>query len=259
VAGLIVALTVAGCSGARTAPSTLTVFGAASLSDALADLAAAWQTEHPGSALLTSSGSSAALRAQIEQGAPADVFMSADSANPQTLVDAGLARGPLTEFASNSLVVIVPADNPAAIQSARDLARPGLCIVAAGDHVPITENAEKVVANLAASPDYGTDFGAGYEANVCSREDNVAAVVSKIELGEGDAAIVYASDASLDARLRTIAIPGAANVVATYGAVALASSASGAGAGDSADEFLAWLLSDEAQRILAAHGFGGAP
>jgi molybdate transport system substrate-binding protein len=160
----------------------------------------------------------------------------------------------VTAFATNALTIIVPASNPAGIASALDLAKPGVCVIAAGDEVPITKYATKLVSNLAALPDYGQAFATGYAANICSKEDNVGAVVSKVALGEGDAAIVYVTDAN-GTGLTTIDVPADANVVATYGGVAVKTSAAGA----LASEFLAWLRGADAQAMLAAHGFGAAP
>lgn len=252
---LVASVLLGGCSSGSAAPAELTIFGAASLANTLTDLATSWHSSHPATTIKTSTGSSAALRTQIEQGAPADVFLSADTTNPQALIDGGLANGPLTLFATNSLTVIVPANNPAGIQSPADLARPGLCVVAAGTDVPVTRYAQQVVTNLAALPDYGAAFATGYDANVCSREDNVGAVVNKISLGEGDAAIVYLTDAQAGQNLHKIDIPAAANVVATYGAVAVKASPNGSTASD----FLTWLRGTDAQAILAANGFGAAP
>ena len=257
-AGLLVGFVLAAgmvgaCSSAS--PAKLTVFGASSLASTLTDLGPKWTATHPNNQLETSTGSSAALRTQIEQGAPADVFLSADTSNPQALVDGGLATGPVTTFATNSLVIIVPTANPAGITSAADLAKAGVCVIAAGDDVPITKYATKLVANLAALPDYGSAFADGYTANICSKEDNVGAVVSKVALGEGDAAIVYVTDALGTSGLTTIDVPAGANVIANYGGVAIKASA-GAALGA---EFLAWLRGTDAQQVLAAHGFAAAP
>ncbi len=243
-----------GCQATPSAPDELTVFGAASLRVALDSLADAWHSEHANSTWIVSTGSSAALRTQIEQGAPADVFLSADTSNPQALADAGLTDGPSVTFATNSLVVIVPPGNPAGIQSPADLSRSGLCVVGAGQDVPINRYAEEVVDNLATLPEYGPQFAAGYAVNVCSREDNVAAVVTKVQLGEGDAAIVYASDARAAPDVGVIQIPGAANVVATYAGVAAAG-----GHAAEAHVLLDWLLGDTAQSIIVETGFGRAP
>jgi molybdate transport system substrate-binding protein len=230
----------------------LTVFAAASLTGVTDSLAAAWAAEDANVALTFSTGSSAALRVQIEQGAPADVFLSADLANPQQLVDDGLSDGPPQAYASNSLTIIVPAGNPAAITTAADLARPGLCIVAAGTEVPITKYAEQSVARLASLPGYDSSFADGYAANVCSREDNVAAVVAKIALGEGDAAIVYATDARSAGSIEAIGLPDAANVRATYAAVVIGASARAT----DAHAFVDWLTGPAGQSILDGFGFG---
>lgn len=258
-AGLLLGLvlvvgSIGACSSASAGPAKLTVFGASSLTETLTDLANLWHAAHPSNELEISTGSSAALRIQIEQGAPADVFLSADTTNPQLLVDGGLANGPLTAFARNSLTIIVPASNPARIASALDLAKPGVCVIAAGDDVPITLYANKLVGTLATLPGYGQAFADGYAANICTREDNVGAVVSKVALGEGDAAIVYIADAD-GTGVTSIDVPADANVVATYGAVAIKNSIAPA----LAVEFLAWLRGADAQTMLAAHGFGTAP
>jgi molybdate transport system substrate-binding protein len=248
--GALVVLAAAAC----TPPGSgqLTVYAAASMTNVTAPLTAAWTADHPDVGLTFATGSSAALRVQIEQGAPADAFLSADLANAQTLVDAGLADGPVVDFAGNSLALVVPPGNPAGIHAPADLARPGVCIIAAGPNVPITVYAERVVALLAALPGYGTGFTNRYEANVCSREDNVAAVVGKIQLGEGDAAIVYVTDAMAATGLTTIPIPATANVAALYGAVVVHASPNA----DRARDFLAWLTGTQGQALLGRAGFG---
>jgi molybdate transport system substrate-binding protein len=205
--------------------------------------------------LVTSTGATSALRTQVEQGSPADVLLGADTTNAQALIDEGNAIAPLTKFATNVLTVIVPAGNPKGIESPADLAKPGVCVIASGPDVPITKYATELVANLAARSDYGTDFAMRYDANVCSREDNVGAVVNKISLGEGDAAIVYLTDAKSGQNVVTIAVPAEADVVAEYGGVAVKASENRAAAA----EFLEWLRGPNGQAVLAAHGFGAAP
>ena len=233
----------------------LTIFGAASLKAVLERVSTAYKGAHPGTKLVVSTDSSAALRAQIEQGAPADVFLSADTTNPQKLVDAGLAAGPAIPFARNDLAIVVPTSNPAGIRTPADLARPGLKIVAAGDAVPISAYAVKLIANLAALPGYPRDFAAGCAANIVSREDNVAAVVAKVGLGEGDAGIVYATDARAAASVATIAIPPTADVSATYAGVVVGATPERGPAA----AFLAWLAGSDGQAILAQFGFLPAP
>ena len=197
---------------------------------------------------------SSALRAQIEQGAPADVLVSADTKNPQALVDECLATD-LTAFATNHLVIVVPAGNPAGITTPADLAKPGLKVVAAGADVPITTYATQLIDNLAALPDYPADFAAAVAANVVSEEDNVKAVLAKIELGEGDAAIVYVTDAASSTAVETVAVPDEANVLATYAGAAVNEAADPVLAAD----FLSFLTETEAQQILAGYGFLPAP
>ena len=239
-----------GASSARQG-ETLTVYAAASLKSALVKLKAAYETANPGSTLTLSTDSSAALEAKIEQGAPVDIFLSADTTNPRRLVDKGLVDGDVVTFARNVLAIIVPAANPASIHTPADLADSGVRVIAAGDSVPITNYASRLVTNLARLPGYPPDFPAKYTANIVTREDNVAAVVAKIQLGEGDAAIVYATDVRGSAKVLAIAVPDGANVPATYGGVVLKNSKYAA----PAHAFLAWVAGSQGQAILASFGF----
>jgi molybdate transport system substrate-binding protein len=232
-------------------PASLTIYAAASLKAVMAKVQTTYEAANPGTMLSISTDSSAALETKIEQGAPADLFLSADTANPQKLVDKGLAAGGITKFAGNLLTVIVPVANPAGIQTPADLAKPGIKVIAAGDTVPITKYATQLVANLARQPGYPADFVARYTANIVSKEDNVAAVVAKIELGEGDAGIVYVTDAKTSAKVTTVAVPDAANVPATYGGVVVKASPNVA----AAQAFLVWLAGPDGQAILASFGF----
>jgi molybdate transport system substrate-binding protein len=242
-------------AGATQTPSTasasLTIYAAASLKAALARVKTAYETAHPGTTLTISTDSSSAIEAKIEQGAPADVFLSADTTNPQKVVDEGLASGSVVPFAGNLLTIIVPTANPANIQNPSDLARGGIKVIAAGDTVPITKYATLLVANLAKEAGYPADFAARYAANVRSKEDNVAAVVAKIELGEGDAAIVYVTDAKTSTKVTTVTVPPAANIPATYGGVVVKASAHGTAAA----AFLAWLAGPEGEALLSSLGF----
>jgi len=233
------------------APASLTIYAAASLKAVLAKVQTTYQAANPGTTLAISTDSSSALETKIEQGAPADVFLSADTANPQKLVDKGLAVGTVTKFAGNLLTIIVPTANPAGIQTPADLARSGVKMIAAGDTVPITKYATQLIANLAKQPGYPADFVAQYTANIVSKEDNVAAVVSKIGLGEGDAGVVYMADAKTSTAVAAIPVPDAANVPATYGGVVVKASANVA----AAQAFLAWLTGPDGQAILASSGF----
>jgi molybdate transport system substrate-binding protein len=262
-------LVVLGCAAARppsgpaaqagTSSLTLTIYAAASLRAALARVTADYPATHPGTALTVSTDSSAALEAQIEQGAPADVFLSADAKNPQKLVALGLAPEAVP-FAGNVLAIIVPrtdrgSPNPAAIRNPIDLARHGVKIVAAGDAVPITTYARQLVANLARQPGFPSGFTAAYDANVVSREDNVSAIVSKVALGEGDAGIVYMTDALSSTEVTRVDVPPGADVVATYAGAAL----KGSRHPDAARAFLTWLAGPGGQAILRQFGFRGPP
>ena len=229
----------------------MTIYGAASLKGALDKAKAAYEAAVAGATLTISTDSSAALETQIEQGAPADVFLSADTANPKKLVDKGLAAGDPVTFAGNKLTVIVPADNPAGIKTPADLARSGIKVIAAGDEVPITKYATQLVANLAKEAGYPADFAAAYAANVASKEDNVKAVVAKIELGEGDAGIVYVTDAKASTKVLTVDVPDAANVPATYAGVVVKASRNAA----AAKAFLDWFAGPDGQAILSSFGF----
>lgn len=233
-------------------PAALTVFGAASLKSALDQVKATYEAANPGSTITIATDSSAALETQIEQGAPADVFLSADTTNPKKLVDGGFASGGPVEFAGNKLTIIVPKGNPGGVSSPFDLAKSGLKVIAAGDGVPITKYATQLVANLAAQDGAPAGFDAGYAANIASKEDNVKAVVGKIELGEGDAAIVYVTDAKASDGVDVVDVPDSANVPATYAGVVVKASQNQA----AATAFLSWLAGpDDGQAILGTFGF----
>jgi molybdate transport system substrate-binding protein len=254
-ATFIAAVLVAGCGGAAGGERELTVFAAASLRVPLEDAASAYESARPGIEVRLSLGSSAALRTQIEQGAPADLFLSADVTNVTRLADAGRADGAPRPFASNGLIVVVPADGRSAVHSPADLAADGVHVIAAGAEVPITRYADELVVRLARLPGYPDDFGERYAANVVSREDDVKAVVAKVELGEGDAAIVYRTDARASARVTAIEVPPEAQVAATYAGVVVAGSKASA----DATAFLDWLIGPDGRAILARAGFGAPP
>lgn len=238
-------------AAATTAPGGLTIYAAASLKAVLAKVKTTYEAANAGATLTISTDSSSALETQIEQGAPADVFLSADTANPQKLVDKSLAAGALVKFAGNLLTVIVPTANPAGIQTPAGLAKPGIKVIAAGDAVPITKYATQLVANLARESGYPAGFAASYTANVASKEDSVAGVVSKVELGEGDAGIVYVTDAKASTKVTTITVPADASVPATYSGVVVKASKYGT----AAQAFLIWFAGPDGQAILASFGF----
>jgi molybdate transport system substrate-binding protein len=242
-------------STASTAPSAataeLTIYAASSLKSALDKARTEYEAANPGTRLVISTDASSALETKIEQGAPADVFLSADTANPQKLVDKALANGSLTNFAKNKLTVIVPKDNPAKIQTPADLANAGIKVIAAGDAVPITKYADQLVGNLAKQPGYPADFVDAYNANIASREDNVGAIVAKVGMEQGDAGIVYMTDANAQADVALVDVPPDADVIATYAGTVVKSSANPS----ASNAFLTWLAGPDGQAVLSGFGF----
>ncbi len=228
----------------------LTIFGAASLRGALVAIEHESPLLFPGWNLTVTTDSSTTLATQVELGAQADVFLSADTENPRRLIDGGHAEDPPVAFATNPVVIVVAEGNPLGIE-ARDLARPGLRVLAAGPEVPITRYATQLIAKLARLPGYPPDLVASYEANIVSREENVAAVVAKMQLGVADAAIDYQSDA-MQSVVHTVDIPDAATVRATYEGVVLRSSRHP----EAARRFLEWLVGPVGQEMLASSSFG---
>jgi molybdate transport system substrate-binding protein len=246
-----IAVSAAPTTTTSAAPAALTIYGAASLKGALDKAKVAYETANPGTTLTISTDSSATLETQIEQGAPADVFLSADTTNSKRLVDKGLAAGTAVTFAGNKLTIIVPTANPAGITSPKDLAKTGVKVIAAGDAVPITKYASQLVANLARESGYPPDFAGKYTANIASKEDNVKAIVAKIELGEGDVGIVYVTDAKASTKVTTVDVPDTANVPAAYAGVVVIASRNPA----AAQAFLTWFAGPDGQAILGTFGF----
>jgi len=235
---------------------SLTIYAASSLAAAMTQAKTLYESANPGAMLTISTDSSAALETKIEQGAPADLLLSADTTNAMKLVDGGFAVGAARNFATNDLTIIVPHGNPGRIASPFDLGRSDVKVVAAGDTVPITKYATQLVQNLAKLPEAPVGFAAAYAANVVTKAENVAAVVAQIELGQGDAAIVYVTDAEASGKVDTIAIaPASANVVATYAGVVVKTSAQQA----AAEAFLEWLAGPAGRAVLAPFGFGPPP
>jgi molybdate transport system substrate-binding protein len=244
-------LMIAGCGGMANGPAggELHALAAASLREALIELAARYQEER-GIELVSAFDASSTLRIQIEQGAPGDVFLAADEEEPARLAQADLTRGAPVPFAATELALIVPAGNPASIERWQDLARPGTRIVAAGVEVPLQRYADKTVARLAALPGAPVAFAEAVAGNVVSREDNARAVAARVELGEGDAALVYATDALAAEGVERIALPAEANAAVRYVAVVL----SGSHRQADARAFLDWLGGAEARRVLERRG-----
>ncbi len=234
-------------------PQTLTVFAAASLTDAFTEIAAAFEAAHPGVEVLFSFGGSSSLATQIEEGAAVDVFASANLAQMQRLRDGGFIANLPRTFARNRLVVIAPADNPAGIETLADLAQPGVLLVLAAPAVPVRDYTDAMLELLAANPDYGPAYRDAVLANLASEEDNVRQVAAKVALGEADAGIVYSSDVTPDIadKVVRIAVPDEYNTLAEYPIARVTGSA---------DPRLGWqfirfVRSTAGQAILAKWGF----
>ena len=234
-------------------PPSLTIFGAASLAKVLDEVKADYEAANPGTTLTISTDSSAALATQIEQGAPADVFLSADTTNPQKLVDAGLADGDAVVFAANKLTIITPTGQPGRPDRAvRPRPRRGSGSSRRGDEVPITKYATQLVENLAGAAGAPADFAAAYAANIVSKEENVAAVRTKIELGEGDARHRLRDGCRRPpTRSPRSTVPDDVNVPASYAGVVVKASPNV----EAAHAFLDWFAGPDGQAILASFGF----
>ncbi|HEX5505582.1 MAG TPA: molybdate ABC transporter substrate-binding protein [Thermomicrobiales bacterium] len=231
----------------------LTVFAASSLTDAFGAMKRAIEAANPGTTITFNFAASSTLETQLAQGALADVFASADEAQMAKAQQAGVLAGDSRLFVRNTPVVIVPANNPAGIAVPRDLAKPGVKLVLAAQEVPIGAYARQVLDKMGRDPAYGQDFSRKALANVVSNETNVRQVVAKIQLGEGDAGIVYASDVTPAVRgqVKVIPIPEDVNVIAQYPAAVVEGAANAAGA----RAFLDYLVAPAGQAILAQWGF----
>jgi molybdate transport system substrate-binding protein len=200
---------------------------------------------------------SQALVTQLIEGAKADVFASASAAQMKAAQDAGVIEGPSTVFTQNRLAIVVPKDNPAGIQNPADLAKPGLKLVLAQAEVPVGQYARQGICTAGQdTATYGEGFVDKVAANVVSEEDNVKAVLAKVQLGEADAGIVYTTDVTTDvaADVTLIELPPAINVVATYPIAVVKG-----GNTELADAFIAFVLGEEGQAILAKYGFEPRP
>lgn len=233
-------------------PVTLNVFAAASLSKSFNAIATSYHQLHPNITIKGVYDSSAALEQQLANGAPADIFASADTANMQKASQAGLV-GASQVFARNRLVVILPSGNPGHISTLKDLARPGVRVDLAAVSVPVGKYARQALANMAKDPAYGSSYQAAVLKNVISEEENDAAIVQKVLLSEADAGIVYASDinSTTASQLTSITIPDHFNVIAQYPIAVVNSSAHSS----EAQAFIQYVLSPAGQAILKQYNF----
>lgn len=248
--GLLLVLQVSsGCTNSRAARGAdeLHVFAASSLTEAFGEMEERFEAERPGVDVKTAFAGSQVLRLQIEHGARADLFASANASHLRALVDAGFATDAMA-FGHNQLVVIVPSDNPAGLKAFTDLRRAQRLVIGT-DNVPVGIYTRQVLNRAGAA--LGEDFAAQVRRAIVSEESNVRLIRAKVELGEADAAIVYRTDAFASTRVRVIEVPSELNARATYAIGLIADSPRA----ELAQRFAEFVLSEQGQRILTDHGF----
>jgi molybdate transport system substrate-binding protein len=235
-------------------PSTLSVFAAASLTEAFGKIAQNFEAEHPGVHVVLNLAGSQQLAQQLAQGAPADVFASADRKQIEAIMKAGrIDASTSREFARNRLVVIIPEENSSVIQNLRDLAEPGLRLVIADSAVPAGAYTLQFLDLATQDANLGGAFRSGFLGNVVSYEENVRAVLSKVILGEADAGIVYSTDyaGAGDENILSLEIPAELNVTASYILAPINDSRQA----ELAKSFIEFVLSPQGQEILGEYGF----
>ncbi len=234
------------------AQTVLTVFAAASLHNAFPALGKQFEAAHPGVTLRFSFNGSQILEAQLESGAQADVFASADERWMDKAVGAGVVANPVA-FASNQLVLVVAQQS--SIASPLDLTKPGTKLVLCAQAVPCGAYARRLLAGMDADPAYGPKYSDAVLQNVVSNELDVESVLSKVTLGEADAGIVYRTDALGQTSVRTITLPVLPGTPIAYYVGTVHSSA----APSDATAFVNFVHSSDGQNILAGFGFTAAP
>jgi molybdate transport system substrate-binding protein len=238
--------TAAAAAGSSTAESsapavsgTITVLAAASLQGSFTTLGKQFEQAHPGVTVRFSFGASSALALQIDQGAPADVFASAAVKNMTQVTSAGAATTSTT-FASNSMEIAVPPSNPAGVTGLADLARSGVTVVLCQPQVPCGATAATVFKN------------AKITVKPVSLEADVKSTLSKVELDEADAGVVYVSDVeAAGSKVKGIPIDSSVNATTEYPIAALTKAPNAAGA----RAFVDFVLSDAGSSVLTAAGF----
>lgn len=228
----------------------LSVFAASSLTEALRELARVYQTEHPGERLLLNFAGSQTLATQIEQGAPVDLFVSADPQAMERLQNQGLVDNP-RPLLRNRLVLAARPDLKPQLTTLEDLARPNLLLTVGNHRVPVGRYTRQLFNGLAEDSGYGAALVKKIGGNIVSEENRVKAIVAKLLLGETDAGIVYRSDlASGNAsRLTAIPLPKEHNPQAVYPLAKLRGAKAGV------DRFVDFLFNSTAQHVFARYGF----
>lgn len=239
---------VAACGGSDAEASTpvsrlqgeVLVSAAASLTDAFAEVEAAFEAATPGVDVVLNLGPSSGLREQIVEGAPVDVFASANTSTMDQVAEAGEVAGEAEIFVTNRLQIAVPAGNPAGVTGLEDFGRDELLIGLCAEQVPCGDFAREALSNAGVTPAIDTN------------ETDVRALLTKIEMGEIDAGITYVTDvASTDGAVDGVDITDDRNVVADYRIAVLA----GAPNPEAASAFVDFVLSADGQAILAEYGF----
>jgi molybdate transport system substrate-binding protein len=239
---------------------SLTIFAASSLKDAFTEAGQHFKAATPTIRDLTFNfGGSQQLVGQLQQGAPADVVASADKASMDKAVSAGVIDGQPQELVRNVLTVVLPNDNPGHIQRLQDLARSGVKLALADPGVPVGAYTVQMLAKLAADPAYGSAFKGQVLDNVVSHEDNVRQVLTRVQLGEVDAGVVYTTDAQAANTapggtvppVKTLAIPTPYNVIALYYIAPI----KGAPHAAAAQAWISYILSEAGQATMAKYGF----
>lgn len=220
---------------------SVTVFAAASLTKTFTQLGTDFEKANPGTTVTFSFAGSSDLVSQITEGAPADVFASADEANMKKVADAGLTAGAPVDFATNVLAIAVPPGNPATITGWNDLAKPGVKVVVCALQVPCGAATAKV------------EQSTGVTLHPVSEESSVTDVLGKVSSGEADAGIVYITDVTgAGSSVESVPFPEAAGVVNTYPISVL----KGAPNSTVADVFVEYVTGPEGQKVLSDAGFG---
>ncbi len=252
--GLCTACGGASSTNTSSPPVSLKVFAASSLTESFHAMAQEYQKTHPAVTITFNFAGSQVLEQQLANGAPADIFASADLANMQKVQQSGLVDSSQI-FAKNKLVVIIPANNPAGITSLQDLAKHGVKIDLEAATVPAGKYTLQVLDKMTHVSTYGSSYKRAVLANVVSQEDNVKAVVQKVQLGEVDAGFVYLTDitAPLAGKVGSIEIPDAINVIAQYPIAVMKHAISAS----EAQLFLQYVLSSAGQAILDRYHFLG--
>jgi len=231
----------------------LTVFTAASLTDAFKEMGANIEQANPGTKVIFNFAGSPTLRTQLAQGARADVFASADEPNMQGAQKEGTIASEPQLFVRNQLVAIVPAANPAQVMRLQDLAKPGVKLVLTNKEVPVGNYSRQALTKMSQDAAFGAEFATRVLANLVSEETNVKQVVAKVQLGEAHAGIVYSSDVTPAVRgaVKVLAIPEPFNVIAQYPIAVVREAPNAPGA----QAFIDYVLSPAGQAILTKHGF----